>query len=924
MQNTQKYRVDLPDGSAYEVEVPNTPQTAANELTSAAEGAVKSSVLGRALYRPFKYAEEVLTGIPQAISGVKQRGEQIKETFPEAPTGTSTGAAAFEALGNMIVGPAQAYEKRRAERAASGKPLSPIEQAVGMFESAPMFGPMITNYREKIEGGEGVEAAVDALMDIAGFVVGGGSAKQGMKLTAKHPVPTGAIPGAKQFAVEAPRGISGRIALSKATTPSGGELASQRIKARNPAIVRELERQGTAIGPVVDDIGARVQGAAQQGIQVADEAASLEALARAREFGGKAASREAVGDVIQEAVEERARRTKPGQDPNVLTGTVDELKPYEQRRTIPQKDINAPEGSAKLVPPTMQAGQATKMGKKPPKIGDIETKMWEPITEKGEGIGAVMSKTQEVVSPLKEASKDQILSASKLTSPKTQKIIKDLAEAKSDPNIVANQFLSMTDDQLQSLPGRLGEEARESMGMFRNLQRQGFTDREIMDSMSMFQRGEWQRFLDNPSAAVDVPQTKVFWKQLHEARQEIDGVLRGMGKDVLGTPEARVLRQIRDAMTEDLRTALQFDPDLVKQFDKANAFTRMRHEVYGEGHAAAMLKKKGGTPSSSIVDDVFNGTPEEARKLRQAIGNDPDVLAELRTGLTNELFERSKTTGASGQGSVNYAKAHELLNDSRIKEVMRETLGTSRYAKLLDDVKMKIPSKAQEAKAGTLKAAAGEAPERAVKSVFKPDNETAIRTVVDKLDNAGKQGFQRAAYDQLIKDSVPHHGYVDGPKLAKTYREHRSALEAAGVSKERLAELDAMFTELDKFKLTQGFDPTNPRSQIGALTETGAATKVGMSAVAGSAAGAAGGIMYLMVPRVMLRILLEPEGPKAFIRGLQAGKITGPLTKLVGNAMKAAGGMQAASVPVAAQERMKVSEEDEEKAREALKRNRMQ
>ena len=136
---------------------------------------------------------------------------------------------------------------------------------------------------------------------------------------------------------------------------------------------------------------------------------------------------------------------------------------------------------------------------------------------------------------------------------------------------------------------------------------------------------------------------------------------------------------------------------------------------------------------------------------------------------------------------------------------------------------------------------------------------------------------------------------VDGPAFSKAYKEHREVLQASGVSQQMLKQWDEVASELEKYTRTHGGTGASganwsTRAQI--AMGTSVPLQVAFGALSGHpTAGLASGsftLASLMLPRALVRIMMEPSGPHMLARALQTGKWSEGLGKIAGVSSKVA------------------------------------
>jgi hypothetical protein len=121
---------------------------------------------------------------------------------------------------------------------------------------------------------------------------------------------------------------------------------------------------------------------------------------------------------------------------------------------------------------------------------------------------------------------------------------------------------------------------------------------------------------------------------------------------------------------------------------------------------------------------------------------------------------------------------------------------------------------------------------------------------------------------------------LDGPAFAKQYLKDRPIIKEL-VDPDLLSRWDAFAKEVKSYKMTHGEAGEGTWARLASLAEYGAAATATGAAITGNVGAATGITVPLAASRVLVNILLQPEGPHLYARFLRTGKWAPELGKIV-------------------------------------------
>jgi hypothetical protein len=856
-----------------------------------------NSPLGKVATRT---AENLLIDTPKGLLDLAtkslpqfSRDKSITQNLAEVPKSFS----GYNLINNMVLQPSMNQLHMASQANREGRPEEAGFRAAASF---PMIGPAFANQYDSFKQGGWEQGTGDAIANALLILAGEGARVGGAKIGEMGAAESGGvIPGARQFAVETePPGFFKGIAYATGKKPSGIKLSDTAVRERNIPIETNFDRLLSRTGPeintgqVIKDASVRDMVAEQnRRMTVSDEA------------GQRARLR---GDELQDLYD-RTRRDAEAQ--------ADQMKIQNEQAGVDQATNIARASGGGQLPDSMATGNAirdaladraypAKKGQtprttfengKPPSVADLENTLWKPVTDAMNDVVPDVTEIQRVASQMAQASeKAQNLITSEL-SPATQKIIGKAAKIDNAGGI-PDEFANVSPEMKAVMQEAGGD------------------------------------------AVTSAPPT---WQDLHTARQEIDSLI-ARNKGALGTPDTRALNALREEITSSLRNAIT-DPEMLRQFDKANAMTRYKHKAFGEGFVEDILQRGNPVKPSEIVEKLLGRSPEDAAHLKNSMGVNDFMTPELRTAVRDELLKKHTAKGTAGKGAVDYrGAAYEALTNPTVKALLgpsdldafvqdlnrmienessvrlpqasdviapsetvpfskgkytaQTDVGAGAKTPSIGQPKVDIAQTQRKVDASNLrKNLAGKAPEEITNQVFSPGHETDMADISRMLTKEQRRGVHREGLKRILNDSDLD-GVVNGPKFADLYEKHRALFKASGMSDTMLKQWDAVAKELKGYHMSSVSRDLS-KSGWGGVAETGVAAKATAAALAVPAAAlftghpaVAAGValsegVYLLAPKVLLNVMLEPAGPNLVLRYLANFKDTGKWSPAIGKAI---------------------------------------
>ncbi len=442
-------------------------------------------------------------------------------------------------------------------------------------------------------------------------------------------------------------------------------------------------------------------------------------------------------------------------------------------------------------PTQVGAGQAVKAGIKKHKgaIRGIESRQWTGLESEIEsrGIKAGLDNTIEAAEPLYRTSKEAFdLMASQL-SPEARNVLQKIAS--KDPTLI-----------------------------------QGGKTMNIPNILAQAPAAESEAF-----AKILGQDTGASWGAVKDIRSKIGEMIESRLKShPIGDPETRALTILRDALTKDMRSALEGNPGLLKQFDVASGTTKFKHKTFGKGMPGGIIRKEPKVQPSQIIEKASTGTPEQARSLRAAIGSQKEAVTALKGGTLQNLLERHTKKG----GTDYFSALNELTTNPNYKRLLgNEGYNTARESLIAQG---------------------------------KQQAQTSLGELFQKSTN-GKLGEQDAIFD--------------GPGFAARWRGARPKFEKMGLEPDHLKAIDEFAHEAGKLGLSKQASLRKGAASPGYgsyLTLTGLLGVLGSLAM-GSAKPLLGVGAMAAGEVALMRYMMQPQGVRLISRALKLQKAGKPL-----------------------------------------------
>jgi hypothetical protein len=827
---------------------------------------------------------------PENISVLGPMGKQYGEAFGRDPA-EATGRAGFDALtyllgmGGKAAGARAAEETAAAEAAAAtrgipGAPATAMEARRGTIPGASRAIAMSPIGESRVvalaaQRQPVFQTAIERLMPSVSEarLAEEQAALQGQALRAKQIAEARAL--RERYGTEdVARAAAEQQAAGALKEKHLGETAKTRGRFTQEDVARtEAERQAAARSQA--EAARESTGLESELQREADERAARAAgiLPGRAEQLAPGVTRETAGPAGRAAIGQRVARTPQQEAIRMLTEGTTQPETQAVARTVEQ------------LPALPRRGGRVETSRIP-NIGQMEKDYWNAVDQRAREVGGATTlpnATRAAASEGPVAVESWQRIASNL-SPSTQAILRKLSP------------------QVESALEQLGSRATTAA-----------------------ERENFLRLLGEAPSAQPVS-----WDALRQGRTEIGDLLqRARRENVLGSNETRVLRKIRDALTSDMRQMISSDPALTSAFDAANQLTRYKQQIYGKGPVEKMLRasrEPGAIEQSEIIQKIPSMTREEASAVHEALGPNPQAQRALKAGILDDLM----TKATSKTGKFDQAAAIKLLEEkagyrailgdaeteslkSQLSEgIERGKLAVKEAEGLKEAVKgerervglEEAARKAQEAArvTGQRRAELGRIGERqraeAAAETARKTRETAdiatkrraettgmaerFRTEREALkpikNKAQAQGALRDLFQRSTKGVLGDPDAIfDGPGFASRWKNARSKFVEAGLDPKHIEAIDDFAKDASELSLSKKAAAITPGPGYGGYFTMGTIlTGIG-GALAGRPGIAAGAGAVLGGEKLLMRIMMQPEGPRLLSRAMKLQKLGKPL-----------------------------------------------